>query len=343
MAIWASKVANNPVYQHQLDMKPLAHDMSFPALEVEIGCWQEQIEETGLLPTELMEEAEGLAVNRWFILYLLNNKLTEQAEKELARMNRDAYDGTLGGVWLYLAEMAVQIELNDFSEALTAGEHAVRMLANLDVERTQEDYMAIVAAVIYNLARVHHIVGENVKAEKELLKAQKLLEKLAKKNKTRFGASIVNAIEASTTIFNSRLKQMNVLAHYQVATDLYLDKAHKGVTQAIYDLVDSLQKEGDLHLKIGNYRDAVKYYTKALRYQKKVTTKMGERELRISINMGRALLHITTRQSTGEQLLRSLLPLAERLDAGNEKNEIQALLEHKGKSFDFMGFIKKIF
>ena len=136
---------------------------------------------------------------------------------------------------------------------------------------------------------------------------------------------------------------MNVLAHYQVATDLYLDKAHKGVTQAIYDLVDSLQKEGDLHLKIGNYRDAVKYYTKALRYQKKVTTKMGERELRISINMGRALLHITTRQSTGEQLLRSLLPLAERLDAGNEKNEIQALLEHKGKSFDFMGFIKKIF
>ena len=219
--------------------------MSFPALEVEIGCWQEQIEETGLLPTELMEEAEGLAVNRWFILYLLNNKLTEQAEKELARMNRDAYDGTLGGVWLYLAEMAVQIELNDFSEALTAGEHAVRMLANLDVERTQEDYMAIVAAVIYNLARVHHIVGENVKAEKELLKAQKLLEKLAKKNKTRFGASIVNAIEASTTIFNSRLKQMNVLAHYQVATDLYLDKAHKGVTQAIYDLVDSLQKEGD--------------------------------------------------------------------------------------------------
>ena len=189
--------------------------MSFPALEVEIGCWQEQIEETGLLPTELMEEAEGLAVNRWFILYLLNNKLTEQAEKELARMNRDAYDGTLGGVWLYLAEMAVQIELNDFSEALTAGEHAVRMLANLDVERTQEDYMAIVAAVIYNLARVHHIVGENVKAEKELLKAQKLLEKLAKKDKTRFGASIVNAIEASTTIFNSRLKQMNVLAHYQ--------------------------------------------------------------------------------------------------------------------------------
>lgn len=324
-------------------MKPLAHDMSFPALEVEINHWQEQIMETGMLPIELMGETESLAVHRWFILYLLNNGQPERVEKELAIINRDAYIGTLGGAWLYLAEMSVQIEQNDFSEALIAGEQALRMLADMDIDRSHEDYIAIVAGVLYNLARVHHIVGENIKAEKELMKAQKLLEKLAKSNKLRFGASIINAIEASTTIFNSRLKQMNVLAHYQVATDLYLDKAHKGITQAIHDLVDSLQKEGDLHLKIGNYRDAVKYYTKALRYQKKVTPKMGERELRISINMGRALLHITTRQSTGEQLLRSLLPLAERLDALNEKNEIQALLEHKGKTFDFMAFLKKMF
>ena len=190
---------------------------------------------------------------------------------------------------------------------------------------------------------VHHKVGENIKAEKELMRAQKLLEKLAKKDKQRFGSSIVVAIEASTTIFNSRLKQMNVLAHYQVTTDLYLDKANKGITQAINDLVKSLQQEGDLHLKIGNYRDAVKYYTKAIRYQKKITDKMGEWELRMSINLARALLQIKNRQSTGEQLLKSLLPLAERLDAVSEKNEIQALLEHKGKSFDFLSFVKKWF
>lgn len=324
-------------------MKPLAHDMSFPALEAEIKHWQEQIMGTGFLPTELMEEQESLAVNRWFILYLLNYGKFSQAEKELANINRDNYTGTLGGAWLFLADMSVYIEQNNFSEALSSGEQALRTLSGLNVDRTQEDYIAIVAGVIYNLARVHHIVGENIKAEKELTKAQKLLEKLAKRNKSRFGASIVNAIEASTTIFNSRLKQMNVLAHYQITTDLYLDKAHNGTTQAIYDLVDSLQKEGDLHLKIGNYHDAVKYYTKAMRYQKKVTPKMGERELRISINMSRALLNITTRQSTGEQLLRSLLPLAERLDAQNEKNEIQALLEHKGKPFDFLAYIKKIF
>jgi tetratricopeptide (TPR) repeat protein len=324
-------------------MKPLSLDMAFPELRNDITQWKDQINESGQLPAELMSEEEGLDVRRWYVLYLANNGLVDEAIQELSTINRDLYAGTLGGAWLYLAEMALQIERNEFNYALEAGEQSLRVLASMETDRTHIDYLALVAGVVYCLAVLHHKVGENVRAEKELVKAQKLLEKLAKKDKMRFGASIVNAIEASTTIFNSRLKQMNILAHYQITTDLYLDKAHKGVTQAIYDLVESLQNEGDLHLKIGNYRDAVKYYTKALRYQKKVTPKMGERELRISINMGRALLHITARQSTGEQLLRSLIPLAERLDAINEKNEIQAILDHKGKAFDFMSFIKKIF
>ena len=324
-------------------MKPLSLDIVFPEPDCDISKWQEIIVETGNLPTELMREEESLVVHAWYVLYLIKEGLEEKAERVLASINRDQYTSSLCGAWLYLADMALLIERNEIAEALIAGEQVLRMLAEMDVDRTHADYVALVAGVVYCLALLHHNVGENVRAEKELVKAQKLFEKLAKKNKARFGAAIVNAIEASTTIFNSRLKQMNVLAHYQVTTDLYLDKANRGVTQAIYDLVDSLQKEGDLHLKIGNYRDAVKYYTKALRYQKKVTPKMGERELRISINMGRALLHITARQSTGEQLLRSLLPLAERLDAINEKNEIQALLDHKGKSFDFMSFLKKIF
>ena len=324
-------------------MKPLAHEMAFPALGSDIEQWKEQIIETGPLPMELMEGEQSNDVRRWYILYLLSEGLIEEAKNSLATINRNGYVGTLGGAWLSLADMTVGIELNELSEALLAGEETLKLLAAMETDRSHPDFIAIVAGVIYNLAMVHHKVGENIKAEKELMRAQKLLEKLAKKDKQRFGSSIVVAIEASTTIFNSRLKQMNVLAHYQVTTDLYLDKANKGITQAINDLVKSLQQEGDLHLKIGNYRDAVKYYTKAIRYQKKITDKMGEWELRMSINLARALLQIKNRQSTGEQLLKSLLPLAERLDAVSEKNEIQALLEHKGKSFDFLSFVKKWF
>lgn len=324
-------------------MKPLAHEMAFPALGSDIEQWKEQIIETGTLPMELMEGEQSNDVRRWYILYLLSEGLIEEAKNSLATINRNGYVGTLGGAWLSLADMTVEIGQDRYSEALVAGEETLKLLAAMETDRSHPDFIAIVAGVIYNLAMVHHKVGENIKAEKELMRAQKLLEKLAKKDKQRFGSSIVVAIEASTTIFNSRLKQMNVLAHYQVTTDLYLDKANKGITQAINDLVKSLQQEGDLHLKIGNYRDAVKYYTKAIRYQKKITDKMGEWELRMSINLARALLQIKNRQSTGEQLLKSLLPLAERLDAVSEKNEIQALLEHKGKSFDFLSFVKKWF
>lgn len=324
-------------------MKPLSHEMAFPPLNTDIEQWKEKIASTGKLPAELMSVEESHDVIRWHVLYLLEAELIDEASNALAAVNRDDYENTLALAWFFLADMWVCISRDEYTPALEAGEQSLQCLARLDADSRNDDFIAIVAGVVYNLAMVHHKVGENVKAEKELLKAQKLLEKLAKKDKRRFGQSIVNAIEASTTIFNSRLTQMNVLAHYQLTTDLYLDKAHKGVTQAINDLVDSLQKEGDLHLKIGNYRDAVKYYTKALRYNKKVTAKMGDRELRISINLGRALLHIKKRQSTGEQLLTSLIPLAERLGAIAEKKEIQALLEHKGRAFDVLTFIKKLF
>lgn len=324
-------------------MRQLSVDMAFPALECNITEWQDAIMETGSLPCDLMSEEESRDILRWWILYLIKENLIDEARHELSKIDTHIFDGTLGGAWIHLADMTLLIEAEEYTEALVAGEQSLRMLSILDTDRTHHDYVAIVAGVIYNLALLHHKTGENVRAEKELVKAQKLLDKLAKKNKSRFGASLVVAIEASTTIFNSRIKQMNILAHYQVTTDLYLDKANKGISQAIYDLVKSLQQEGDIHLKIGNYRDAVKYYTKALRYQKKVTPKMGERELNISINMGEALLHIRGRQATGEQLLRSLLPLAERLDAFNEKNRILALLDHKDKSFDFMSFLKKLF
>lgn len=325
-------------------MKPLSFKVTFPALSADIDKWKSHIETSGELPSLAKVEKDVAAqVQRWFLLYLIQRGDLKKAQEVLASVNRDDFANSLGGVWLYLAEMSILIEQKDFSESLFAGEQCLRALASIGVDKTDKDYVAIVAGVLYNLALIHNQIGENGRAEKELVKAQKIFEKLAKKDKDRFGEALINSVEASTTIFNSRLKQMNVLAHYQVATDMYLNKANRGTTQAILDLVNSLKEEGDLHLKIGNYRDAVKYYTKALRYQKKITSKMGKKDLEISINLGKALLHIINRQATGEQLLRSLIPLAERLDAKNEINEINSILEHKGRSFDFVSFVKKLF
>lgn len=251
---------------------------------------------------------------------------------------------TLSMVWVKSVKAGRLISESQYSDAVDLFVEILRALIDdTGIDRKNLDFLAIVASVFYHLALIHNRLGDNKKAEKELVKAQKILDKLAKKDNTRFAAALVEALNASTDIFQSKLKLMNLLAHYQVAADLYQNKVASGVTNAVDRLVDSLRNQGDIHLKIGNYRDAVKYYTKALRYQKRVNSSMGLRELQISLNMSKALLNIINRHSAGEQLLESLLPLAERLGAKDEAEEIKNLQNNFKKSFDIMTFFKKLF
>ena len=96
-------------------------------------------------------------------------------------------------------------------------------------------------------------------------------------------------------------------------------------------------------LEMGNSRNAVKYYTKALRYQKKLNVAMGERELQLSIGLSKALMRLINRRAAAEQLLTSLLPLARRLGASREVIEIENLLAGKSKNFNIMSLLKGIF
>jgi glycerophosphoryl diester phosphodiesterase len=80
-----------------------------------------------------------------------------------------------------------------------------------------------------------------------------------------------------------------------------------------------------------------------LRYQKKLGDKMGERDLKLSIGLAKALMRLINRRAAAEQLLRSLLPLAQRLDATAEVHEIQDLLNNKNKNVNIMTLLKSIF
>lgn len=324
-------------------MRPIPTDISFPALQSDIASLRSSIEATGTLPVAKADDSASCEALAWCVYHALKTDDYTQAQAILPTINHDFYAHTLLDAWLHIAEMDVAINDCDYPDAIVAAQQALRTLVDTDADKKSLDYLAIAVSVVYNLAYIHFKLGENARAEKELVKAQKLFENLAKKDKNRFGAALVHAIEASTTIFNSRLKQMNILAHYQVATELYLDKANHGTAQAILDLVNSLYEEGSLHLEMGNYHDAVKYFTKALRYQKKITSKFGEKELQISISLGKALINIRNRRDTGIQLLTSLMPVAEKLNATGELADIKALLDSTGKAFDFMAFFKKIF
>ncbi len=304
-------------------MKPISVDTVFPRVEIQ-GV--ELIEPLRKMLTDNADcEAVGCEVD----------KLLSCEAEPLP---------VLAKAWVQFVAVGLQLAKAAYNDAVEACVEVLHTLIEAeDIDRKGVDFLALVAGVLYDLAYIHNKLGDNKRAEKELVKSQKIFDKLAKKDNPRFAATLVEALNASTDIFQSKLKLMNLLAHYQVAADLYQNKVASGVSNAVDRLVDSLKNQGDIHLKIGNYRDAVKYYTKAIRYHKRVSGTMGLRELRISLSMAKALLNIINRHAAGEQLLASLLPLAEKLDAKAEIEEIKNLQNNFNKTFDIMTFFKKLF
>ena len=54
-----------------------------------------------------------------------------------------------------------------------------------------------------------------------------------------------------------------------MAIDTYAANLSEGGTKALNNLINSLSKEADLLLKMGNYRQSVKFYSQALKYLRK--------------------------------------------------------------------------
>ena len=332
-------------------MNSLPITVALPSLKNDMTIARAQMAANGTMPsTKGLEEGIVTEMRMCLIEYLIANKRDIEAEQTVEEF---IYDDEcmqrlpeLYAAWLWLARMALLIDNGNPSLSLGAAENALLVLSGHLGKKT-EDFNAIVASLLLYLAIAHHDMGDNSRAAKELTKAQQLLERLTKRNDTRFSALLLMAVEASTEVIKSKTKQMNVLAHYQSASELYMSELDSGdanaTRTAMSNLVDTLGKEGDIMLEMGNGRNAVKYYTKALRYQKKLGEKMGERELHLSIGLAKALMRLINRRAAAEQLLRSLLPLAQRLDATSEVHEIEDLLNNKNKNVNIMTLLKSIF
>lgn len=328
-------------------MKKLLIEESFPTLKTDLTALTAQVGKTGELPPlQDLDTATAIDLRLWHVKYLMQHERQHDAAMAIDAM---VFDDSIAGfpllhhAWLWLARMSLFIDSNDYMLALGSAENALNVLVDVTAKRG-EDFLAIVASLLYNLAYVHYMTDDNARAVKELTKCQKLFERLVKRNNARFSPMLVYAVEASTTIFKSRIKQMNVFAHYQTTTELYTamlgDKDSEKVRIALANLVDSLRNEGDLMLQMGNARNAVKFYTKALRYQKKISPVMGHKELTLSIGLAKALLRLVNRRAAAEQLLNSLLPLAQRLQAGDEILEIEQLLNNRNKNSNIMSMLK---
>jgi len=332
-------------------MKPLPIAASLPHMTHDMTIVRAQMASTGAMPpSKGLDQDIVTQMQLCYVEYLMTDHRMVEAERHIEALlddeERMANMPPLYAAWLWLANMTLLIHQENHSVALGAAENALTMLTQY-TGKHNEDFLAIVASLLYNLAMAHHAMGDGSRAAKELTKAQQMLERLTKRNEARFSPLLLMAVEASTDVIKSKTKQMNVLAHYQTASELYQRELASGDTNAtrtaMSQLVDTLGKQGDIMLEMGNSRNAVKYFTKALRYQKKLGDPMGERDLDLSIGLAKALMRLINRRAAAEQLLRSLQPLAQRLNATAQAHEIENLLNNKNKNFNIMTLLKSIF
>ena len=327
-------------------MTRLLLETSFPSSVTDEKLIAEQIETTGKMPVEESAEAQDNA-KLCYVLYLVRNEertLALDFINSVLESERHQLMPPLHHAWLRLARMTLLIDIEDFSAALNEAENTLVILSGM-IGRKNDTFLAIVASILFNLSRLHHATGESGRATKELLKSQQLFERLAKKDEAKYSAMLFHAVKASTSIIKSRQRQMQIFAHYQDITEqnTLLLNDDSDATIALGNLVDSLAHEGEIMLELGNGRNAVKYYTRALRYQKRLSDGMGMRELELSLGLARGLMRVTNRRAAAEQLLSSLLPLSQRLGAQKEESEITDLLNSKNKNFNIMNLLKTIF
>lgn len=212
-------------------MDQLLIDVSTPAFQTDITALTSALEASGKEPdfTSLnTQQRQDLTV--WWVRQLMCQGHDSEAATCIDNAVFD--DGVdewprLYHSWLWLVRMTIFIKSDDYILALGSAENALNVMVEVTNKR-HEDFLAILASLLYNLAIVHSQTDDNSRAVKELTKAQKLLERLVKRNNTRFSAMLLHAVEASTSIYKNRTNQMNILAHYQQTTELYTAMLNEG-------------------------------------------------------------------------------------------------------------------
>ena len=258
-------------------------------------------------------------------------------ESDISRVDRDLYAA------VKQLHAALFIETDEADEALVEAASLLNTLAQ-EPRRKDEPFLVVLAALLYDIAFIHSDRGQYKQAERELEKSMKLFERLAKTRPERYGAAHILALNASTSVYRSRVKQVNLLAHNQVATSTYLDMLNAGIEDAADRLIDSLTTEGRTLAQMGRHREAVQYFSRALKYLTKIYPTFSLRQLQLSIDLGESLLNVAVSREKGIHLLNTMLHKATKLNAEAEHRRIvDILLNAKNRRLDILGIWHKVF
>ncbi|MDE6265654.1 MAG: hypothetical protein K2M11_11005 [Paramuribaculum sp.] len=235
------------------------------------------------------------------------------------------------------------IHIGETDEALRVAAACLNILA-LEPKRRDEPFLSVLAALLYDIARVNNLRGQYRNAEREIEKSAKIYERLAKTAPERYGVAHMLAVAAATKAYTSRVKQAEMLARFHEATGAYMEEVSAGVENAAVKLVDSLEQEGKTLMQMGRQREAVQYFTRALKYLTKIEDEFTIHQLELSVALGEALLAVKSSKDKGIHLLNTMLHKASRLNADEVHRKIvDILLNARNHGVDILGFWHKIF
>lgn len=213
-----------------------------------------------------------------------------------------------------------------YDEALERVVEALRKLREFS-DYGHREFRALLAVLLFDLSETHFALKDYKQSEKELELLFKVLEQLIKDDSERFGEFHVLAMELSTRILRSRKKTLELLAKQQINTGVLYEKVNAGVAAATDKLVESLRKGAEMMAQTGDYRGAVRFYMEAIKLAKKRTGRVTRREVKMTVEMARVMMHSRNETARAKRLLMAVLPHAVSLENLELEQEILGMIE----------------
>ena len=216
------------------------------------------------------------------------------------------------------------LEAEKYMETLERTISALQRLKDFP-DHDNEEFRALLVALVFDLAEIHYMLKDYKRSEKELDALFKVLDPLMSKNPDRFGRLHILAMELSTRILRSRKKTIDMLARQQLHADALSEKVNSGILSATERLVDSLCNVGRLLAASGDYREAMKFYSEAIRISKKRAGRVNRKEIKLTTEMAEIMIRVKAMRPRAERLLDAVLPHAISLGETELQKEIETL------------------
>lgn len=129
-----------------------------------------------------------------------------------------------------------------------------------------------------------------------------------------------------------------------MAANTYMRMLSDGIEDAGLRLVETLANEGHTLVKMNKHREAIQYFSRAIKYLSKISPEFDRQHLILSIDLGEALLANKPTREKGIHLLNTMLYKATKINAGDQHRRIvDILLSAKNSTLDIFGFWHKLF